>query len=221
MKQIIYKNYFSILSVLLLIIIVGLGTWSTWYLGQKVELDERNGLLLRAQTIAGMLEADDIKTLAGDETDLENPTYQKLKATMVRVHEINKDTRFVYIMGLKNDQQFFYVDSEDPSSEDYSYPGQPYDDALETDIYNHQNGIAYTNGPYTDAWGRWFSAYAPVFDENHTVVGLVGMDIEARQLLLRIKIVREGTIIISLLVFLTTIVLILFGKKSIKHTAQC
>ncbi len=206
---------------ILLLIVVVLGIWSTWYLGKKVELDERNGLLLRTQTIAAMIEQSDLKALSGTEADLENPSYQRIKTIMERVHTINKDTRFVYIMGLRDDQQFFYVDSENPNSEGYSYPGQPYPDAEASDIENHARGIAYTNGPYTDAWGRWFSAYAPVVDENGVVLGLVGMDIEAKNLLLRITIVREATAIIAGLVFLCALTLILFGKKSIKNTPQC
>jgi sensor histidine kinase regulating citrate/malate metabolism len=218
MKQILYKNYFAIMSGILLAIILVLGVWSTWYLGKKVEMDERNSLLLRTQTIAAMIEHSDLKELRGDTSDLAHPAYIKLKKIMERVHSINKDTRFVYIMGIRDNQQFFYVDSENPNSPDYSYPGQIYTDASVEDIENHLNGITYTKGPYTDAWGRWFTAYAPVLDENNAVLGLVGMDIEAEHLLLRISIVRKATAIISGLVFLCALTLILLGKKSIKHT---
>ncbi len=209
------------MSGVLLTIVLFLGVWSTWYLGNKVEIDERNSLLLRTQTIAAMIEQSDLKELRGDESDLTHPPYLKIKEIMERVHSINKDARFVYIMGIRDNQQFFYVDSENPSSPDYSHPGQIYADASAQDIENHLNGVTYTKGPYTDAWGRWFTAYAPVLDENNTVLGLVGMDTEAEHLLLRISIVRKATAIISGLVFLCAFTLILLGKKSIKHTAEC
>jgi hypothetical protein len=120
-------------------------------------------------------------------------------------------------MGLNGDTQFFYVDSEDPSSPDYSHPGQVYPDADELDILNHKKGIAYTKGPYTDSWGSWFSATAPILSKDGTVLAMVGMDIKSEDVLLRIAIVKKATMIIGGLVFLSLLLLILFAENSLKQ----
>jgi sensor histidine kinase regulating citrate/malate metabolism len=184
------------------------------YVGKKTELDETNGLLVRAETIAATINPESIKSLSATLDDLNKPAYQDLKSVMTKLHAVNKDTRFVYVMGLADDKQFFYVDSEDPNSKDYSYPGQPYNDADAGDIANHKDGKAYTKGPYVDQWGRWFSAYAPIWDKDGHVVGLVGMDIAAENLLLRISIVKQAIMIISSLLFLSVLLLVIFAQAT-------
>ena len=73
--------------------------------------------------------------------------------------------------------QFFYLDSEDPSSPDYSPPGQLFPDTRTKDIDNYLKGEPYTDGPYQDTWGQWVSGYVPLKDTEGTVVGMIGIDV--------------------------------------------
>lgn len=187
------------------------------YALETVNYSERESLLFRAGTIALTLDPKAIESLAGNDSDLSNENYRNLKRSLIEIRALNTDVRFVYIMGLRNDKQFFYVDSEDPSSEDYSYPGQPYDEATPEDIANHKAGQSYTSGPLRDAWGEWISASAPIKTESGKVAGMVGLDIEAEDLRLKMDIIQTlGWIIIG--VISISIVFVMFvalqeGKK--------
>lgn len=210
----IHKGDIKKFVIFILTVVFIFGVYGTIYITKKIERDERKNLLLRADTIASLIDRDSILKLKGDESDIESDYYKVLKQQMTTVHDINVDTRFVYLMGLKDSKQFFFVDSENSSSKDYSPPGQVYPDSQEKDIYNHRYGIAYTKGPYVDQWGKWFSAYAPVFGSNKEVIALVGMDIDAEKLLLRIAIVRNTAIFLFGLIFASLLSVFLLTKES-------
>jgi PAS domain-containing protein len=214
-----HKTSTNVISILVLVVVLGIGIWSTVYVGNKIDATEREGLLLRAGTIARTIDQQALSELSGDESDITKPSYRKLKTIMEDVHKLNTDTRFVYLMGLEDGKQFFYVDSEDPASEDYSPPGQAYEDATPTDISNHENAVAYTNGPYSDQWGTWISAYAPIVNKDTgEVLALVGMDVDAENILSQIWLAQEVVIAISLLVLLSTILLIMLIRRSNAYT---
>jgi len=208
----------TILGILLLVSIAFAGIFATKYVGSKMKQDERSNLLLRTDMIALMLDRGYVQSLNGDETDLENPDYQILKKQLSQIRKLNSDTRFIYLMGLNEEgQQFFHVDSEPADSEDYSGPGDLYLEATDYDLLNHQAGIAYTDGPYTDSWGTWFSAYAPVLDADRNVLALVGVDIAAKRMLLRVNIVMQAMVLIFSLLFLSTLLFIIEWRKSSRY----
>lgn len=180
---------------------------------------ERKDLARLADAIALIIKPTQVQSLAGNESDLSNENYQALKRSLIEIRGENEDVRFVYILGLKDDKQFFYVDSEDPSSSDYSYPGQPYDDALEADIKNHKEGNSYTFGPYTDSWGEWVSAYAPVKTADGMVTGMVGLDIAAEDIELRKDLIRSFIfIILGVIVFsILSIMLLAFRTEAAEN----
>jgi hypothetical protein len=181
-----------------------------------LESSEKESLLLRAGTIALTLDPNNIQSLRGDRSDLTNESYQALKRNLIEIRALNQDVRFVYILGLKGNKQFFYVDSEDPSSDDYSYPGQPYDDALPEDIQNHKSGTSYTMGPYSDSWGEWVSAYAPVMTDDGKVAGMVGLDIAAEDYQLQMNGIKAIAYIIMGLISVSVILIMIFAVRGEK-----
>jgi len=205
------------LGVIILVLIAISGFFLTKFVVNEMQVDEKQNLLMRANTIAVLLEPRLVTDLDGNESDLSKESYQELKNHMRAIRAANDDIRFVYIMGLNEyGQQFFYVDSEDPASFDYSAPGDLYLDATARDIMNHQLGITYADGPYTDSWGEWFSAYAPILDENDDVEGMLGLDIAAERVLLRISIVKKAIIMLFSLMFYITLLLVLRTQRIIK-----
>ncbi|MCA9353192.1 cache domain-containing protein [Patescibacteria group bacterium] len=205
------------LGVIILILIAISGVFLTKFVVPEMKVDEKQNLLMRANTISILLKPELIQSLDGNESDLSKESYRELKKYMRALRAANDDIRFVYIMGLNEyDQQFFYVDSEDPASFDYSAPGDLYPDATQKDIINHQLGITYADGPYTDGWGEWFSAYAPVLDGDNNVVGMLGLDIGAERVLLRVSIVKKAIIMLFSLLFYITLLLVLRTQSLIK-----
>lgn len=217
MKDLKYNKSGLFIVILASVIVVIVSISSVIYVGKKVSDVERKNLLQQVQNISVAIDPNDIKVLSGNESDIDNSQYQKLKQTLKRANDVNFDIHFSYLMGLHDGQEFFLVDSEDPSSKDYSPPGQAYTESTEEDLYNHRNGIAYTSGPYTDAWGSWISAYTPIFGESGKVEAMLGIDISARDFINRVHTAQYVVVAMSLLVFISVLLLISIILRSFEY----
>jgi signal transduction histidine kinase len=150
------------------------------YIYAEIGASRRAHLVDRAATIARAVDPSDVGRLFASETDLSNPVYGELKSLLVDVRSVNRDARFVYVLGrTPSGDVFFYGDSEDPESEDYSPPGQEYAEASENTLAVFDDGQSRADGPETDRWGTWISGLAPVFDDAGRVVAVVGIDTPA------------------------------------------
>ncbi|MDD5024680.1 MAG: PAS domain S-box protein [Methanoregula sp.] len=165
--------------VALLIILVGICivVWSAKEQGAA----QQNELLTKTRLAGTGILAGDIIRLSGSSADLTSPEYITLKNHLNQVRQSEPNIRFAYLMGQKNDGTvFFYADSEDPTSGDYSPPGQVYTEVSADARSVFSNGNAVTVGPVTDRWGTWVSGYVPVIDPTTgKVVAVFGMDVDA------------------------------------------
>lgn len=210
-----HRTRLAILGFIVFCIVLILGVFGTMYVSGNVDSTIRTYLQTRARNVSVVVNPDEVKALSGSALDLTNPSYIHLKSMLTAIRGANTDIRFVYLMGLRDGKQFFYVDSEDSSSKDYSAPGSLYPDATQTDLYNHSHGISYTNGPYKDEWGTWVSAYAPILDKDTgAVLALVGVDADASHLLARLSYTRIEGGLITLLLSLLVLLLVFMIRKS-------
>jgi signal transduction histidine kinase len=134
-----------------------------------------------ARAFSGAFSGEELVALQGNSKDLDNDTYKSLKRRLVSIRQGNTGTRFTYLLRLKdNNQVIFLADSEPETSQDYSPPGAPYLEAtglLKSVFYNIEPII---EGPVTDSYGSWVSGLAPVTDDSGKIVGVLGIDIPAR-----------------------------------------
>ncbi len=202
-------------------IIVVFGIFATYSIGNRINTHERETLRIRAENTALAIPASLVEALSGDESDLAKFEYQSLKSLMVDLKAINPDARFFYIMGrttdpgtsLPSNKLFFYVDSEPIDSDDYSPPGQIYDDTRPEDITQYESGKSSTDGPYKDSWGEWVSAYAPIVNESGETIAIVGIDVSAHYWQSRILEARIIVGLITLLLFGFFLFLILYLNR--------
>ncbi len=167
--------------VILALVVLLTGILATIYARKYEDGVLRQSLISRAETIAAGIDTHHLHNLSGQPGDITLDDYREIKINLQKTRKANPDSRFVYLMGFRNGQLFFYADSEDPSSPDYSPPGQIYSEASQTKINNSRLGIAFAEGPYTDRWGAWVSGYAPVKDPaSNKVIGTVGIDITSK-----------------------------------------
>ena len=114
----------SAIFSLLLLVAGGLFAW--WMVAQSAH-EMRASLLQEVRTVALAVNRDQVKTLTGTAADLNHPDYQRLKEQFTTVRLTIPQCRFLYLMGRQtNGTIFFFVDSEAPTSKDYSPPGQVY-----------------------------------------------------------------------------------------------
>ncbi len=140
----------------------------------------QNLLMSRALTAAGALSADDITALKGNKDDIQNDRYQDVKRRLTRIQQDSPGTQFIYLMGRRDNQVFFYVDSEPTSSADYSPPGQLYSDASLRLQGAFFDDTPFIEGPLQDSYGVWISALAPIVDTSTgEIVAVLGIDVAA------------------------------------------
>ena len=148
----------------------------------RIDRQMRDEIFVQAQMVAQAVDFKNVAALSGTEADLGSPEYQRLKEQLSLIRKANPKCRFIYLMGRKSDGKiFFYVDSEDANSIDYSPPGEIYDEATEDDYAVFTSGLGNVNGgPYRDRWGVWISAMVPVFYPNtRRMLCVLGMDFDA------------------------------------------
>ena len=158
------------------------GVLGVCWLTVHAEHEMREELLGRAQLAANALNIARIRTLTGSEADLESADYRQLKEQFAAIRASQPDCRYIYLMGRRADGTlFFFVDSEPEDSEDYSPPGQTYEEASAEDLHVFEAKAASVVGPSSDRWGTWVSAMVPVIDpQNGKMIAVLGMDIAAR-----------------------------------------
>jgi signal transduction histidine kinase len=160
------------------VVIFLIGLVATYGAYAETKSNEEQSLLVRTNTIAQFLDLSMIQSLQGTSTDATTQNYVALKQRFQSAEQVNPDARFVYLMGMRNHQIFFYLDSEPSSSPDMSPPGQLYTEAPKKiyDVFAAQRPML--SDPYTDRWGSWITALTPIIDSaSGTTMAVVAMDI--------------------------------------------
>lgn len=152
-----------------------------WVILGNTDAAQRNGLVFQSEVAAKAIDASIIKELKGEEADLYDPSYLKLKEQLKLIRTARPDYRFVYLMGRRADNTvFFFADSEDETSKDYSPPGQVYKSPSKQLVQLFTKRIAFVEGPLQDDWGTWVSALSPVYDpKTHEIIAVLGIDVAA------------------------------------------
>jgi len=176
------KIPYRYLYIGLSIITILVGCIASYVAYQRVDENQKNHIIDRANTIAQTISVEELSSLNGTEADLKKLSYTHLKKTLTGVRGVNSDIRFIYLIG-KNEagNLFFFLDSEDTESEDYSPPGQVYEEASPEMYKTIIDGVNRTDGPTRDRWGVWVSGYAPIINEQGKVMAILGMDTPANE----------------------------------------
>lgn len=165
-----------------------------------------------ANTAAGMLNGDELETLTAQDRD--TPAYQNALKTLAAFQE-HIELRYIYGIRDMGDKRFTFT--IDPTVLDPAEFGQPvvYTDAL----YQASLGTpAADDTPYVDDWGRFYSAYSPVFNSAGKVAGIVGVDFSADWFDRQISVPARAIAVISVVSLLVGVAIMLiitsrFRKK--------
>ena len=137
----------------------------------KTHLDDR--LLDIAKTAADMIDGDEYEAISGRDENDEN--YMRIYSTL-KYFQDNIELEFIY--GVRKLEDNTYIFTVDPAEEDASEYGElvHVTRALETAF---EGESAVDSVPYEDSWGRFYSAYTPIFNSKGDVVGVVAVDFSA------------------------------------------
>ena len=165
-----------------LLAILATGAMLAWWAMSQSDQERRAALLQQARVVAQAVIVERVQALSGTEADLTKPNYLRLKDQLAATRAVNRQCRFLYLMGRKTDGTvFFFADSEPTDSKDYSPPGQVYEEVSEGYRRVFETRAEAVAGPVADRWGVWVSALIPLVDpQTGAVVAVLGMDIDAR-----------------------------------------
>ncbi len=133
----------------------------------------RDRMLDVSNTAADMIDGDILGTITAE--DENTPEYRNIMRTLT-YYQDNIELSYIYCirdLGNKN-----FVITLDPTVSDPAEFGEPivFTDAL----YEASLGTSSVDKiAYEDRWGRFYSAYSPVFDSKGNVGGIVAVDFSA------------------------------------------
>ena len=188
-----------LVAVLLLTTNLGLGALlaSQAHDAMKTLIDGR--MLDIVNTAAALLDGDILKKLEAEDQD--TPEYQAMMGTLLSFAK-NINLAYIYCVRDMGNRQFVFT--LDPDEEEPAEFGSPieYTDAL----YAASLGTPAVDDQTTvDRWGRFYSAYSPVFDSEGKVAGIVAADFDAVWYEGQIN-QNTVTIIVGCLVFLGIVI---------------
>lgn len=168
------STYVVIISVFLLAVNVSLGLVLTKQSSTAMRSLIESRMLDVSNTAAALLDGDTIETLQAE--DRETPEYQSAYK-ILSCFEENIGLEYIYCVRDMGDGSFVFM--IDPDTEDPGEFGEhiPFTDAL----YQASLGTpSVDKEPYQDNWGRFYSAYSPVFNSKNRVAGIVAVDFSAK-----------------------------------------
>ena len=134
----------------------------------KTQLNDR--MLDIVNTAAAMLDGDVLKRLTAEDRGSEE--YQAVYDMLARFRD-NISLDYIYYVRPEGDKKFTFGIDPDPVA-----PGRFGSPVVYTDaLYAASQGTASVDEkPYEDAWGRFYSAFSPVFDSEGNVAAVVTAD---------------------------------------------
>jgi PAS domain S-box-containing protein len=208
-----FRKTMSFKEILIFLAILFSGSIYVVLIWNRTYQTEKEKILQVAKSVEAGLHLDHLKTFAGNQEDLQNPDYQKLKHTLHQITLINSNSKFAYLYLERNNKLYFIIDSEPVSSPDYSPPGQEFTEAEPIDKRPFEDGNALVTDPVTDRWGTWVTAEVPVKDPTTgKVIAVFGMDYNAKSWKNRILFdVFQSTLMVFFVLFL-----VIISRRSIR-----
>jgi methyl-accepting chemotaxis protein len=141
----------------------------------------------------------DLLASIGNEPDLaDESAYNEIVEIERAIVEASTIIDSIYTMRQTETGKIIFIASSDDES--YEDIGWPYADPSELLIsqITSLNETIVEEEFYTDEWGVWLSAYAPIYRSDGTLEGVVGLDIAAEEVQSRVNQAR----LISALIFI-------------------
>ncbi len=159
--------------------------------------------------------------------------YQRAIEPLAKIQATNSKIRFIYTFIQEDSKIHFVLDATPPGDhdndgiDDKSYIGDEYPEATDIMFEVLDTGEPRITGIVSDRWGTFVSAYAPLRNKQDSVIGTVGLDIEAEDYLKEMEIISnvyEQNLLtagmISVLVGLATFIGLLSRRRVQKRESQ-
>lgn len=168
-------------------LLAGLGLITADWRARNVDRILRGTLQADVVSLARSVEPELARRLSFSEEDLERAEYIRLRQHL-RSFRPQLGVVGIYTQAIRDGNIVFGPESYEEDSDMASPVGEVYQGATDANREIFSSGIPFVQGPYTDEYGTFISAFAPVLDQRTSQVLLVvGIDVEYRQLQVDIR----------------------------------
>jgi hypothetical protein len=185
---------------------------------EAVKAEIREGLVRNVSAAATTLDGDQHK-LFKSKASITDPAYIDLTRRLEKLRKASTDIRYLYTNVIDKSGNVFFVVNGSPQN-DNNKDGRPDDAPQLMDPYPDagqallksltERKPTVDSEPYTDAWGTFYSAYAPFYDSKGSFVGTLGMDLELVALKARLAPIGVAA---QRAAFTSSILAVLFGTS--------
>nr|CBH38782.1 putative sensory transduction histidine kinase [uncultured archaeon] len=169
------------------------------------------------ENAASEIDADKLAELKTPE-DEHTAAYGELKSILESVKDKNPEIYEIYIMAESDKENIllYLVDVYEPPE-----IGEEYDVSEYPQMQLAFDGAIADEEITIDMWGAWLSAYAPIYDDNGTAVAIVGLDMDAGNVVIAEENLRNRLIFIFLAAVLLSVIATIFVSRYFtKHITE-
>lgn len=215
-----YKLFKIILVSLLFLAVLIIGAIFLNYRFKKIEDRSKNNIIQIARSAEKMISHELLDSLSGQVNDTSKVEYVKLKKYLGELMTVNPDSRFSYLITIRDGKIYFIADSEPSKSKDYSPAGQEFTEADSTCYKSFNESQIIVTDVIIDRWGTWRSVYIPVIDKSGKTIAVFGMDFNAKEWNANLRREMIQPVIIVLLFVLLMVFLIIIKLKNTSLSAE-
>jgi len=165
-----------IISFVALIVVIAGGTYLYTFGQTKSALLQgtRDDLVQMIGMASTQFSAEEISQIQGFKAGQDqSASYLTIKAKLQKMRAVSPNISNFYIMQIRGDQVVFLVDD---AEDEPAAIGEVYEKP-EAVLFHADEGIHVSPDLYTDEWGTYLSAYAPIQGTSGTSTLIVGADI--------------------------------------------
>ena len=163
-----------LIAIVMLIATFSMGVFLTQRSARALRTLTQDYMLSVSGAAAGMVNGDELDRLSYGSEDSEE--YKHVRSTL-EAFNANIELEDIYCLKHANGHGYIFVmDLTTDNPAQYGDPVTSPTDALRRAA---QGEDAADDEPYEDAWGRFYSAYSPVFDSAGKVAGIIAVDFDA------------------------------------------
>lgn len=161
------------------------------------------------------IEAEEMVALTPEDEGTEK--YKVLARHLNLLRSNSDNIRYIYPIKKLNGTLVWTVDDElfdNPSDPLFSHINEMVEDT-DPAMFEGFERIVSTDEFYTDDWGTFLSGYAPLKDRQGNIIGTVGVDIEAKEVIKSQNFINVSTYIIFIFLILFMLVFIEYLTSAI------
>lgn len=171
------------------------GMWGAKEAGSRTDMRMRRELVRQAVLVASAIPTEEAQELSFALEDLKKPEYHRL-CNYLKAYSELVGLKSIYTIALRDDGTLvFGPESLDPES-----PGDIYLQPSEKDFFPFRNAEPVVMGPFTDEYGSFVSALAPVIHpRTGEVLMTVGIDIDTADWNARVRKAQWGPLLLVII----------------------